>query len=175
MTGRDAGAQPEEVAKLQQHLQAKHSVPAPPEAPSSATAALHAQGIVPVVAHLEAELSAADEAERQDLLASLGMSEPALAPVARLAFRKLGLQSFYTAGQKEVRAWPIRIGSTAVQAARAIHSDIERGFIRAEVYTVEDLERHQSEAQVRKAGLVRSEGKGYVLQASDIVHFLFNV
>ena len=130
---------------------------------------------MPVVAHLEAELVTAADAERQELLESLGLTEPALAPVARLAYRALGLQSFYTAGEKEVRAWPVLAGATAVQAARAIHSDIERGFIRAEVYSLADLEQHGTEAAVRRAGLVRSEGKAYILRPNDIVHYLFNV
>ena len=141
-----ARTQPEELARLRAHLAGKGAVaPAPPPAAAGATSAspvptaapaLHAQGIVPVVAHLEAELATAADDERTELLASLGLAEPALAPVARLAYRALGLQSFYTAGEKEARAWPIRIGATAVQAARAIHSDIERGFIRAEVFGV---------------------------------------
>ena len=180
-----ARTQPEELARLRAHLAGKGAVaPAPPPAAAGATSAspvptaapaLHAQGIVPVVAHLEAELATAADDERTELLASLGLAEPALAPVARLAYRALGLQSFYTAGEKEARAWPIRIGATAVQAARAIHSDIERGFIRAEVFGVADLVQHGSEAAVRRAGLVRAEGKGYVLREGDIVHFLFNV
>ena len=92
-----------------------------------------------------------------------------------MLFRSLGLASFYTAGEKEVRAWPIRIGATAPEAAGSIHSDIERGFIRAECYHVDDLVKYKTEKAIREAGKLRSEGKAYRMQDGDVVHFLFNV
>jgi ribosome-binding ATPase len=131
--------------------------------------------VVPVCARLEAELAELDEADREELLESVGLTEPALAVLARAAYRLLGLQSYFTAGEKEVRAWTIPVGATGPQAAGVIHSDFERGFIRVEVYTLEDLERHQSEKAIREAGLLRTEGKQYVVRDGDICHFLFNV
>jgi len=95
--------------------------------------------------------------------------------LAREAFRTLGLQSYFTAGEKEVRAWTIPNGATAPQAAGVIHSDFERGFIRCEIYTLEDLETLKNEAAIRQAGKLRVEGKNYVMQNGDICHFLFNV
>ncbi|MHC5544348.1 DUF933 domain-containing protein, partial [Singulisphaera rosea] len=89
-------------------------------------------------------------------------------------YRVLGLQSYFTAGEKEVRAWPIPIGATAPQAAGVIHTDFEKGFIRAEVYTLDDLETYHSEKDIRQAGKLRVEGKNYVMQDGDICHFLFN-
>jgi ribosome-binding ATPase YchF (GTP1/OBG family) len=109
------------------------------------------------------------------MLEAVGLTEPALNTLARAAYELLELQSFFTAGPKEVRAWTIRRGSTAPQAAGAIHTDFERGFIRAEVYTVADLENHQTEAAIKAAGRLRSEGKSYVMQEGDVCHFLFNV
>ena len=103
------------------------------------------------------------------------MTEPGLGPLARAAYRTLGLQSYFTAGEKEVRAWTIPVGATAPQAAGVIHSDFERGFIRCEVYTLEDLETYKSEKEIRAAGRLRVEGKSYVMQDGDICHFLFNV
>lgn len=128
-----------------------------------------------VCAKLEAELAELDEADRDEMLKSMGLAEPAIGPLARAANTLLGLASFYTAGEKEVRAWPIRIGATAPEAAGSIHSDIERGFIRAECFSVRDLEAFKSEKSIREAGKLRSEGKNYQMQDGDIVHFLFNV
>lgn len=130
---------------------------------------------VPVCAKLESELAELDEKDRKEMLESVGLEEPALASLARAAYRLLGLQSFYTAGPKEIRAWTIPQGATAPQAAGVIHSDFERGFIRAEIYGVSELERYKSEAAIRAAGKLRVEGKTYVMQDSDICHFLFNV
>ena len=104
-----------------------------------------------------------------------GSTEPALAVLARAAYRLLGLQSYYTAGPKEIRAWTIPIGATAPQAAGVIHSDFERGFIRVEVYSVDELVQYGSEKAIREAGKMRLEGKSYVMQDSDVCHFLFNV
>ncbi|MHC5026702.1 MAG: redox-regulated ATPase YchF [Planctomycetota bacterium] len=106
---------------------------------------------------------------------SLGLAEPAIGPLARAARDLLGLSCFYTAGEKEVRAWTTPIGATAPEAAGAIHSDIQRGFIRAECYSVDDLVHFKSEKAIKDAGKMRSEGKGYQMQDGDVVHFLFNV
>ena len=130
---------------------------------------------MPVCAKIESELAELEEADREEMLRDLGLEEPALASLARTAYRMLGLESYFTAGEKEIRAWTIHKGATAPQAAGVIHTDFERGFIRAEVYTLEDLEKHGSEAAIKAAGRLRSEGKGYIMQDGDIVHFRFNV
>ncbi len=135
----------------------------------------HGGGVVPVCAKIEAELNELDEKDRKEMLDSLGMKEPALAAVARAAYAILDLQSFYTAGEKEIRAWPIVKGATAPQAAGVIHTDFERGFIRAEIYQVSDLKNFKTEAAIRSAGKMRTEGKSYVMQDNDVCHFLFNV
>ena len=132
-------------------------------------------GIVPVCAKLESEIAELDEPDRTEMLHSVGLKEPALAVLAREAYRTLGLQSYFTAGEKEVRAWTIPIGATAPQAAGVIHSDFERGFIRCEIYTLPDLEQYGNEKELRAAGKLRVEGKSYVMQDGDICHFLFNV
>lgn len=124
---------------------------------------------------LEAEIAELAEADRAEMLSSVGLEEPALAPLARTAYRLLGLQSYFTAGPKEIRAWTIPVGATGPQAAGVIHTDFERGFIRAEVYSVDDLVQHGSEKAIREAGKMRLEGKSYVMQDSDVCHFLFNV
>lgn len=131
--------------------------------------------VVPVCAKLESEIAEMDEADRLEMLQGVGLSEPALSAVARHAYQTLGLQSYFTAGEKEVRAWTIPVGATAPQAAGVIHSDFERGFIRAEVYTLDDLETYHGEKEIRQAGKLRVEGKTYVMQDGDICHFLFNV
>jgi ribosome-binding ATPase len=131
--------------------------------------------VVPVCAKLEAEIAELDEPDRSEMLAAVGLEEPALQAVARKAYQTLGLQSYFTAGEKEVRAWTIPIGATAPQGAGVIHSDFERGFIRCEVFSLEDLEKHGSEKEIRLAGKLRTEGKAYVMQDGDICHFLFNV
>lgn len=128
-----------------------------------------------VCGSLEAEIAELDEADRKEMLESVGLDEPALAVVARAAYHTLGLQSYFTAGKKEIRAWTVSIGATAPQAAGVIHSDFERGFIRAEIYSVSDLEQYKSEKAIREAGKLRVEGKEYVMQDGDICHFLFNV
>jgi GTP-binding protein YchF len=137
-------------------------------------AAEEAQAIA-ISARLEAEIAELDEPDRSEMLHSVGLAEPALAVLARAAYRLLGYQSFYTAGPKEIRAWTIPIGATAPQAAGAIHSDFERGFIRVEVYAVDDLVQHGSEKAIREAGKMRVEGKSYEMRDSDVCHFLFNV
>lgn len=130
--------------------------------------------VVPVCAKLEAEIAELDEADRAEMLASSGLAEPSLAVLARSAYRVLGLQSYFTAGEIEVRAWTIPVGATAPQAAGVIHTDFEKGFIRAEVYSLDDLETYKSEKEIRQAGKLRVEGKAYVMQDGDICHFLFN-
>ena len=137
-------------------------------------AAAEGSTVVPVCARLEAELSELDPADRNELLESVGLSEPALNVVTRAAYKTLGLQSFFTAGETEVRAWTIPVGATAPQAAGVIHTDFEKGFIRAQIYSVEDLEHFKSEKAIREAGKLRVEGKPYVMQDGDICHFLFN-
>ncbi len=115
--------------------------------------------VVVVSAKIESELAELDEADRTEMLEAVGLKEPALAVVARQAYRTLGLQSYFTAGEKEVRAWTVPIGATAPQAAGVIHTDFERGFIRAEVYSLSDLETYKSEKEIRAAGKLRVEGK----------------
>ena len=131
--------------------------------------------VICVCAKIESELSELPDADRAEMLASLGMNQPALATVARAAYDLLGLQSYFTAGPKEIRAWTIHRGFTAPQSAGVIHTDFEKGFIRAECYLVKDLEQLGSEKAIRDAGKMRSEGRNYVMQDGDVVHFLFNV
>ena len=131
--------------------------------------------VVPVCAKIEAELLELEETDRNEMLASLSMREPALATVARSTHELLGMQTYFTAGEKEIRAWKVRVGAKAPEAAGVIHSDFERGFIRAEVFSVDDLQQYTSEAAIRSAGRLRVEGKDYVMQDGDICHFLFNV
>jgi len=139
----------------------------------------HAQAegseVVPVCAKIESELAQMEGAEQQEMLEALGLKEPALAAVAHATYHLLGLQSYFTAGEKEVRAWTVPIGATAPQAAGVIHTDFERGFIRAEIYSIEDLEKYKSEKGIKEAGKMRVEGKDYVMKDGDVCHFLFNV
>ncbi len=131
--------------------------------------------VVPVCAKIESELSQLADSERQEMLEALGLKEPALAAVAHSAYKLLGLQSYFTAGPKEIRAWTVHVGSTAPQAAGVIHTDFERGFIRAEIYSVADLEKFKTEKAIKEAGKMRVEGKDYVMKDGDVCHFLFNV
>ena len=130
--------------------------------------------VMPVCAKLESEIAELDEADRKEMLESAGLAEPALAVLAREAYNVLGLQSYFTAGEKEIRAWTVKAGATAPQAAGVIHTDFEAGFIRAEVYSVADLEQYKSEKEIRNAGKLRVEGKLYIMKDGDICHFLFN-
>jgi GTP-binding protein YchF len=130
---------------------------------------------VAICARLEAEVAELDEADRGEMLASVGLTESALEVLAQAAYKLLGYQSYFTAGPKEIRAWTIPIGATAPQAAGVIHSDFERGFIRVEVYSVDDLVEYKTEKAIREAGKMRVEGKSYVMRDSDVCHFLFNV
>jgi GTP-binding protein YchF len=136
-----------------------------------------AQGaeFVSISAALEAELAQLEESERAEFLSSLGLTEPGLNRVIRSAYRLLGLKTFYTAGPKEVRAWTVRRDATAPQAAGAIHTDFERGFIRAEVIGYDAFMNRRGESGAREAGELRLEGKTYVVQEGDVVHFRFNV
>ncbi|MEI2827386.1 MAG: redox-regulated ATPase YchF [Dermatophilaceae bacterium] len=126
-------------------------------------------------AKLEADLSELDAAEARELLESVGVSEPGLDQLAHVGFHTLGLQTYLTAGPKESRAWTIRQGWTAPQAAGVIHSDFQRGFIKAEVVSFADLDAAGSMAAARAAGKVRMEGKDYVMADGDVVEFRFNV
>jgi hypothetical protein len=128
-----------------------------------------------ICAKLESELRGLDEPDRQELLASYGQKESGLIQLIHAAYDTLGLQSFLTAGEKEVRAWTIAKGATAPQAAGVIHTDFERGFIAAQVIDYNDLINAGSEAAVRAAGKVRTEGKTYVMRPDDVVEFRFNV
>ena len=131
--------------------------------------------MVPVCARIESELAELGDADRLEMLKSYGMDEPALNAMARAAYHLLGVQSYYTAGPKEIRAWTIPQGATAPQAAGVIHTDFERGFIRAEIYTVADLEKYGNEKAIKDAGKMRIEGKDYAMRDADVCHFLFNV
>ncbi|HEY7468631.1 MAG TPA: redox-regulated ATPase YchF [Acidimicrobiia bacterium] len=126
-------------------------------------------------AQIEAEMGELDERERIELLASVGQHEPGLHAVIRAAYRVLGLQSFLTAGDKEARAWTVRSGATAPEAAGVIHSDFQRGFIAAEVVDYDDLIAAGSLVAARAKGLVRTEGKSYLMRPNDVVEFRFNV
>jgi GTP-binding protein YchF len=132
-------------------------------------------GVVPVCAAIEAEVAQLDEGDRAEFLAELGLKEPGLDRVIRAAYKLLGLQTFFTVGPKEVRAWTVRAGATAPQSAGVIHTDFEHGFIRAEVIAYSDFIAGKGEAGAREAGKFRLEGKEYVTQEGDVMHFRFNV
>ncbi len=131
--------------------------------------------VVPVCAAIEAEIAQLEEAERSDFLNDLGLAEPGLNRVIRAGYELLGLLTYFTAGVKEVRAWTVRRGSTAPQAAGVIHTDFEHGFIRAEVISYEEFVRCRGEAGAKEAGKMRLEGKEYVVREGDVMHFRFNV
>jgi len=130
---------------------------------------------VAICAKIEAELAELSDSDRDAFLKDLGLSEPGLDRLIKAGFKLLGLETFLTAGQDEVRAWTIKQGFLAPQAAGVIHTDFERGFIRAEVMNFSDLERLGSEKNVKEAGLMRSEGKEYMVRDGDIIEFKFNV
>lgn len=153
----DLGGENELVAKLRAHANKSEA------------------GIVVISGKIESELAELEADERGEMLADLGLEEPGLAALARETYDLLGLQSYFTAGVKEIRAWTVRVGAKAPEAAGVIHSDFERGFIRAEVFTLEELETHKSESEIRNQGLLRQEGKEYVVKNGDIMHFKFNV
>ena len=131
--------------------------------------------VVVICAALEEQISELDPADRPEFLESAGLAEPGLEHVIQTGYGLLGLETFLTAGEKECRAWTIRKGSTAPRAAGVIHTDFERGFIKAEVIWWEDLLRLGSEAKCREAGKMRIEGKDYVVKDGDVIHFRFNV
>ena len=130
---------------------------------------------VAVCAAIEAELVELDAAERQEYMESLGLEEPGLNRVIRAGYRLLGLQTYFTAGEKEVRAWTTHIGATAPKAAAEIHTDFEKGFIRAEVVAYDDFVACNGEHGAKEAGKLRLEGKDYIVQDGDVMHFRFNV
>lgn len=131
--------------------------------------------VVPVSAATEAELVSLEPAERAEFLSEMGLTELGLNRVIRAGYQLLGLQTFFTAGPKEVRAWTIRIGVTAPQAAGVIHTDFEHGFIRAEVISYADFITYRGESGAKEAGKWRLEGKDYLVQEGDVMHFRFNV
>ena len=131
--------------------------------------------VVPVSAAIEEELSQLDDADRDEMLSSYGLDEPGLNRVIRAAYTLLGLQTYFTAGVKEVRAWTVKAGATAPQAAAVIHTDFEKGFIRAETIGYDDFIRYRGEAGAREAGRLRLEGKEYRVREGDVLHFRFNV
>jgi ribosome-binding ATPase len=131
--------------------------------------------VVPVCAAIEEELSQLDDADRDDFLKDMGLDEPGLNRVIRAAYLLLGLQTYFTAGEKEVRAWTVKKGATAPQAAGVIHTDFERGFIRAETMAFDDFIKYKGESGARDAGRLRLEGKEYLVKEGDVLHFRFNV
>jgi GTP-binding protein YchF len=131
--------------------------------------------VVPVCAALEAEIAELDDADKQAFLADLGLTEPGLDRVIHAGYKLLGLQTFFTAGPKEARAWTIHVGATAPQAAGVIHTDFEKGFIRAETIAYEDYVACKGEHGAKEAGKMRLEGREYVVRDGDVMHFRFNV
>jgi ribosome-binding ATPase len=131
--------------------------------------------VVPVSAAIESQIADMSEEDKKIFLDDMGMKEPGLARVIRAAYSLLGLQTYFTAGPKEVRAWTVRAGATAPQAAGVIHTDFERGFIRAEIITYEDFVAHGGEQGAKEAGKLRVEGKDYTVRDGDVIHFRFNV
>jgi GTP-binding protein YchF len=132
-------------------------------------------GIVAICAKIEMELAELSNDDRAAFLKELGMNEPGLNTVVRAAYDLLGLQTYFTAGKDEVRAWTVRKGAKGPEAAGVIHTDFEKGFIRAEVMKYDDIVRLKTETAVKEAGLLRSEGRDYTVQDGDIMHFRFNV
>ncbi|MEN8513485.1 redox-regulated ATPase YchF [Burkholderia sp. RS02] len=131
--------------------------------------------VVAVCAAIEAEIADLDDADKEAFLADMGMEEPGLDRVIRAGFKLLGLQTYFTAGVKEVRAWTIHTGDTAPQAAGVIHTDFERGFIRAQTIAFDDFITYKGEQGAKEAGKMRAEGKEYVVHDGDVMNFLFNV
>ncbi|WDD96220.1 redox-regulated ATPase YchF [Burkholderia sp. FERM BP-3421] len=131
--------------------------------------------VVAVCAAIEAEIADLDDADKEAFLADMGMNEPGLDRVIRAGFKLLGLQTYFTAGVKEVRAWTIHVGDTAPQAAGVIHTDFERGFIRAQTISFDDYVAFKGEQGAKEAGKMRAEGKEYVVHDGDVMNFLFNV
>ena len=131
--------------------------------------------VVPVCAAIEEELSQLEDADKLAFLQDMGLEEPGLNRVIRAGYTLLGLQTYFTAGEKEVRAWQVKVGATAPQAAGVIHTDFERGFIRAETIAYDDYIKYKGESGAKEAGRLRLEGKDYVVKEGDVLHFRFNV
>src|SRR5471032_1006417 len=131
--------------------------------------------MVAICAAIEAEIADLDDADKGAFLADIGMEEPGLDRLIRAAYTLLGLQTYFTAGVKEVRAWTIHVGDTAPQAAGVIHTDFERGFIRAQTIAYDDFVQYKGEGGAKEAGKMRAEGKEYVVKDGDVLNFLFNV
>ncbi len=131
--------------------------------------------VVAVCAEIEGEIAELDEDEKAEFMEEMGLEEPGLNRVIRAGYELLNLQTHFTAGVKEVRAWTIPVGATAPQSAGKIHTDFERGFIRAEVIGYDDYIEYQGESGAKEAGKWRQEGKAYVVKDGDVIHFLFNV
>ncbi len=140
-----------------------------------AYAAREGAPVVPITASIESQIADMSDEDKQIFLEDLGMEEPGLNRVIRAAYALLGLQTYFTAGPKEVRAWTVPAGATAPQAAGAIHTDFERGFIRAEVASYDDFVAHGGEQGAKEAGKLRLEGKDYTVRDGDVIHFRFNV
>ena len=140
-----------------------------------ARAAEEGAEVVPVSAAIEEEMAQLEEADRAEFLTEMGLSEPGLNRVIRAGYALLGMQTYFTAGVKEVRAWQFPKGATAPQAAAVIHTDFEKGFIRAETIAFDDFIKYRGEAGARDAGRLRLEGKDYLVQEGDVLHFRFNV
>ena len=140
-----------------------------------ARAATEGAEIVSVCASIEEEMAQLEDADRDEFLKDMGLEEPGLNRVIRAGYTLLGLQTYFTAGEKEVRAWQVRAGSTAPQAAAVIHTDFERGFIRAETVAFADFIKYKGETGAKEAGRLRLEGKDYLVQEADVLHFRFNV
>jgi GTP-binding protein YchF len=131
--------------------------------------------VVAICAAIESEIADLEDADKTEFLADMGMEEPGLDRLIRAAFKLLGLQSYFTAGVKEVRAWTVHVGATGPQAAGVIHTDFERGFIRAQTIAYEDFIQFKGEQGAKEAGKMRSEGKEYIVKDGDVLNFLFNV
>jgi GTP-binding protein YchF len=131
--------------------------------------------VVPVCAAIESEMVELDDDEKAEFLAEMGLEEPGLNRVIRAGYQLLGLQTYFTAGPKEVRAWTVPVGATAPQAAGVIHTDFEKGFIRAEVISYDEFIQYKGEHGAKEAGKLRLEGKDYIVKDGDVMHFRFNV
>jgi len=131
--------------------------------------------VVAICNQIEAEISELDDEEKMEFLEEMGMEEPGLDRVIRAGYELLGLQTYFTAGKKEVRAWTVKIGATAPNGAGVIHTDFEKGFIRAEVVGFDDFIEFNGENGAKDAGRWRLEGKDYIIQDGDVMHFRFNV
>ena len=140
-----------------------------------AQAAVEGAPVIPICAAIEAELAVLEDDEKHEFLADMGLTEPGLGRLVRAGHTLLGLQTYFTAGPKEVRAWNVPMGATAPEAAGVIHTDFQRGFIRAEVIAYDDYVAYKGEQGAKEAGRLRLEGKDYRIQDGDIVHFRFNV